>query len=377
MASDASVVFDATLLPDTDTGTAPDAPVTVDGSTEMEAQAPRDAAPTPDAPVTEDVVSRIDAAAGGDASATADATTPSDVTAPLDVTPRVDGGSGPPPCPAFADAVERARTPFDPFFPSRSVREASGIVEGRRNPGVLWLHNDSGATPRLFAQRIAPAGTVMFDLEGATSVDWEDIAIGPGPERGAPYLYVGDIGDNGESRRNITVYRVREPLVGAASPTPTMLTGVERFDLVYPDRARNAETLLVDPRSGDVFIVVKAGSGESPVYRATAPLTAGTTRLTLVATLRFGAGPLAGSALTTGGDISPAGDEVAIRSYDGAFLWRRAAGASVAEALAGSPCRIPVRREGQGEALGFAADGSGYYTVSEGSFEAISFYARR
>jgi dihydroorotase len=31
---------------------------------------------------------------------------------------------------------------------------------------------------------------------------------------------------------------------------------------------------MVDPLSGDMFIVVKDGSGESPVFRAAAPLSA-------------------------------------------------------------------------------------------------------
>jgi hypothetical protein len=127
-----------------------------------------------------------------------------------------------------------------------------------------------------------------------------------------------------------------------------------------------------------VFVVVKDGDGDSPVYRAAAPLAAGTTRtLELVATLRFGADPLPGSTLTTGGDISPSGDEIAIRTYDAAYLWRRSRVASLAEALSTPPCRIPLRSEPQGEALGFAADASGYYSVSEGNLQPISFYARR
>jgi hypothetical protein len=47
----------------------------------------------------------------------------------------------------------------DEFGPGRlagvvqndQIREASGIVASRQNPGVLWVHNDSGDSARVFA----------------------------------------------------------------------------------------------------------------------------------------------------------------------------------------------------------------------------------
>ncbi len=304
-----------------------------------------------------------------------DAAAPRDAASPPNSDAGSDAGSGDV-CPSFATGVALGRTPD-------SLPETSGIVAGRRNPGTLWVHNDSGAGPRIFALAAAgasPGSTqASYDLDGASADDWEDIAIGPGPTAGQSYLYVGDIGDNGTSRGNIDVYRVAEPDVKTGSPTtPTRLTGVEHFKLRYPDGAHNAETLLVDPQSGDLYIVVKSGDGVSPVYRAAAPLSsAATMGLSKIATLRFGSAPLPGNKTTTGGDISPSGTAIAIRTYDSAYLFRRPAGRSVADALASAPCRLPLQLELQGEALGFASDDSGYYTVSEGSRQPIYFYARR
>lgn len=174
------------------------------------------------------------------------------------------------------------------------------------------------------------------------------------------------------------MYRVAEPVVGDGSVWPVTLDGVERFEFAYPDRAHNAETLLVDPVTGDVFVVVKSGDGESPVFVARAPLDSSrTTTLAQVASLRFGVEPLLGDTTTTAGEISAAGDAIAIRTYDHAYLWRRVAGATIAEALLTPPCPIPLRDEGQGEALGFAVDGSGYFSLSEGSAVRLNFYARR
>ncbi|MBL9004614.1 MAG: hypothetical protein JNJ46_10225 [Myxococcales bacterium] len=275
-------------------------------------------------------------------------------------------------CPSFAMGMAVGRTPLV------TLTESSGVVAGRRSAGTLWLHNDSGAGPRIVALSSTGALQALYDLMGATAQDWEDIAIGPGPRAGSSYLYIGDIGDNAMARADVQVYRVEEPDVRSGSPTtPTMLP-VERFTLVYPDRAHNAETLLVDPLRSDVYIVAKSGDGVSPVFRAAAPLSSAVpNRLEQVAVLRFGTAPLSGGRTTTGGDISPRGDEIAIRTYDAAFLWRRPAGMTVADALAGIPCPLPLRVEPQGEALGFASDGAGYYTVSEGSNQPLFFYSRR
>ncbi len=278
-----------------------------------------------------------------------------------------------PSCPRFGAGVSAGR------IASSAITEASGIAASRRNAGTLWIHNDSGAGPRVYA--VSKTGTLqaIYDLGGAAARDWEDLAVGPGPVVGKSYLYVGDIGDNAESRAGIEVYRVPEPDVRTASPsTPITLSAVERLSLLYPDRAHNAETLLVDPISGDVYIVAKSSDGISPVFRAAAPLSAtGTNRLERVAILRFGVAPLAGSRTTTGGDISPSGSEIVIRSYDAAYLWRRALGMSVGAALATTPCPIPLVSEPQGEAIGFFSDGNGYYTVSEGVSQPIYSFSRR
>ncbi len=70
-------------------------------------------------------------------------------------------------------------------------------------------------------------------------------------------------------------------------------------------------------------------------------------------------------------------DAVLIRTYSSAFLWRRGGATTVAQALAGEPCKVPHQSEPQGEAIGFAADGTGYYTVSEGANQPLYFFAKQ
>jgi hypothetical protein len=75
------------------------------------------------------------------------------------------------------------------------VVESSGLVASRRHAGVLWTHNDSGDAARLFA--IGRDGRVLATLRlaGVQARDWEAMAVGR-DDRGAPALFVGDIGDN-------------------------------------------------------------------------------------------------------------------------------------------------------------------------------------
>lgn len=123
---------------------------------------------------------------------------------------------------------------------------------------------------------------------------------------------------------------------------------------------------------------MKSQDGVSPVFRAAAPLDLGGTQvLEQVTTLTFGEPPLFGNTTTTGGDISALGDAIAIRTYDHAYLWRRAPGVTIAEALSGAPCHLPLAFELQGESIGFMADGAGYYTLSEGTSEPLHVYKKQ
>ena len=148
-------------------------------------------------------------------------------------------------CPSWGKPVEQG------VVANPAIAEASGIAASRKHPGVFWVHNDSGDKPRIFALDGKGATLATYRLSGADANDWEDIAVGPGPKSGETYVYVGDIGDNGTSRKSVQVYRVAEP---AAIQGDGKLTGVDKLKLQYPDEPHNAETLMVDPRQGDLYL---------------------------------------------------------------------------------------------------------------------------
>ena len=164
---------------------------------------------------------------------------------------------------------------FDPGqlvtrFPA-GLDEISGIGQSRSSPNVFWVHNDSGDQPRVYAVNRNGVLLGTYLLEGASAVDWEDMAIGPMPG-GRSYLYLADIGDNSARRMSIRVYRVLEPHVEAnQAPVSETLSGVAAFDFVYEDGPRDAEGFMVDPLTGDFYIVSKreaAGNRLVPFGRA-------------------------------------------------------------------------------------------------------------
>jgi len=283
------------------------------------------------------------------------------------------GGGEIRPCSAFeGKPVSKGR------LGTSEINEASGLAVSRAQRKVLWVHNDSGDIPRLFALR--PDGRLLgtFVLEGIEARDWEDMAAGPCPG-GGDCLYLGDIGDNFRMRDHVTVHRVPEPKVRKGGKEgPERITEFASLTLTYPDGPHNAETLLVDPVRGDLLIVTRAEDGRSGIYRAPVSTEAegGEVTLEKVADLVLEDLGIRGSAIATGGDVDAAGRRVVIRTYTHAYLWSRPEGEALWEAFAAPPCRIDLVKERQGESIALTPDGKGFYTVSEGREQPVWAYGR-
>ncbi|MGZ3871397.1 MAG: hypothetical protein ACXVJD_00695 [Mucilaginibacter sp.] len=258
---------------------------------------------------------------------------------------------------------------------SRQMDEISGIASSLVNPGIYYVHNDSGDTSRFFA--IQPDGklisTIYFKGDAGVRlgvVDCEDIAAGPGPVKGKSYVYIGDIGDNTSIRKGITIYRTEEKTSWVKQGQAT--TDVAALHLKYPDGARDAETLMVDPIEKLIYIVSKR---QDSVTVYTTPLNYrpnDTVTLTKRCKLFFKG--LKVFKWITAGDISKDGTEIVLKSYEKVYYWKREAGEPAWKAMQRTPETPFYVAEKQGEAIGFTADGKGYYTTSEGVFSPIYFY---
>lgn len=251
---------------------------------------------------------------------------------------------------------------------STAIVEASGLIASRQQPGVLWTHNDNG-DERLFAMDTAGRHLGTYTLSTITARDWEDLAIGPGPQTGVSYLYIADTGDNLRVRSGVTIFRVAEPSVSTAqSPVNVSLTTVDAINLQYPDGPHDAETLIVDPSNGDLYIITKRDARARIYYTPAPQSTAQTITLQYMGQLTwYGA---------ISGDISPDGDELLLLHEDRAYYYARPAGTSIVAALTGPPESIPYTPQRLGEGISFDASGTHYYTNSEGVNEPLWFYQR-
>lgn len=251
--------------------------------------------------------------------------------------------------------------------------EISGVVESRKNPQVLFVHNDSGESPRFFA--IDRQGRLLATLRLSNVplvLDAEDIALGPAPG-GDHFIYLGDTGNNlassglGIPRRKAVLYRVPEPNVPLAARGLELSLPAFRIVLTFPDGARDVEALFIEPSSGDLFLISKQRDGRSQVLTASAALlAAGGGALTLAGELRFGQGALGPSTLPTAASIARDGSAILVRTYSSALLFRRERGETVMSALRRAPEQLAAPNEAQGEAIGFVDGDRAFVTISEG-----------
>ena len=260
-------------------------------------------------------------------------------------------------------------------FDAERIPEASGLAASIRNPGVLWILDD-GRTAGVWAVRTGGEILGLVEVAGMDSMDTEGLAVSAcAVGKASSCVYVGDIGDNMRSRESVSVYRFAEP--DLAGGVPVEPVSAARAELRYPDGPANAETLLV--ADGVPYVVTKA------VFDRDTRET-GVTRL-------FGAGrfadgeledlgaldvaeprlaffaPLVGN-VVTGGDHAegrPGAPRVVLRTYDHVLEYRARRDDAPLSALPTWESRElagPILP--QAEAVAYAADGCGWYTVSEG-----------
>ncbi len=236
-----------------------------------------------------------------------------------------------------------------------ALDEISGIAAGRRDPAVRWVHNDSGDGPVLYALGSDGALLGAVEVDGAAATDWEDLALGPGPVDGEPWLFVADIGDNARVRPSVAVVRLVEPAL------PVRRVTGQTVELVYPDGPHDAEAFFVHPVSGDWYVLTKEVGQSSVVFRAPRP-GADVRRVVLEAAGYLDVRP----DRVTAADLSADGTRLAVRTYTGVRVFP-VVGGDVAGALGATPCRFNVPGELQGEAVAFEADARTLVTVSEGA----------
>ena len=198
------------------------------------------------------------------------------------------------------------------------VDEASGLADSRTIAGYLWTHEDAGSPAELFLVSHDGKDVRRYAPPGITNIDWEDIAVGGGAEQDVSFLYVGDIGNNDASPAlgTHTIYRMPELKNLDENFAPDKIAKI-RYR--YPDSSPDAETLLLDPITNDLFVITKELES-ARLYRLPYPQS-----LEGTMTAEF-VGKIPALLLATGGDISADGQEILVRTYTNIYYWKKKSG---------------------------------------------------
>ncbi|MCW8094992.1 WD40 repeat domain-containing protein [Streptomyces tauricus] len=229
------------------------------------------------------------------------------------------------------------------------ITESSGLAASRAHPGVYWTHNDSDDGAFLYAvdgKTGKTVATVTMTGVGRPR-DVEAISVGPNG-----HLYVGDIGDNlGGTWDHVWIYELPEP-----KELKDQTVRATQYDVKYADGARDAEALMVHPKTGRVYIVSKNEDGGG-LYEGPAELSASGTN-TFRRTADIGL-------WVTDGAFSPDGRQLAVRGYFGGIAYKWNNGKPKRQAQ----LNVPLQR--QGESMTYTPDGSTLLFGSEGSGSSV------
>lgn len=243
------------------------------------------------------------------------------------------------------------------------ISEASGIAPSFLYSNMFWVTNDSGDQTRLFLINDNAEHKLTVILNEISAYDTEDLSMGPGPIPGENYIYIADVGDNATNRTSVKIYRIKEPITNLGEGPSEIVINKSDIDIIeyqYPDGSRDCEAVMVDPLTGDIFIVTKS---DNPVNLYALPYPQSTSSVnsaTFLGSLPY--------FIITAGDISYNGREILIKNYGAVYHWVKGIDETYEEVFNRAPHQVSYIIERQGEAICFDPD-LNFYTVSEANNE--------
>lgn len=253
--------------------------------------------------------------------------------------------------------------------------EASGMVHSRREDGLLWLINDGGHPPALYAVATNGGDRGRVIVDGARNTDWEDLAAFD--LNGRNFLVIADVGDNRAVRKTRRIYVVEEPRRDNAGVFPEAVGVAWQFAFRYADGPRDCEGVAVAPRAGQILLITKRTQPPQLYALSLEPPEEGR----LQTARRVGAvprippptvqdrrgRPRLGGFLSqpTAMDIRADNRLAVVLTYKDAYLFPRATGTTWAAALANKPVAVALPDLKQKEAVCFDRRGRTVYITTE------------
>ena len=233
------------------------------------------------------------------------------------------------------------------------LNEASGLAASVTNDGLLWTLNDKGNEAEIYLVDKNLKINMTVRLDGIDNRDWEDIVVGPGPDANLNYIYVGDIGDNDGEYKQKYIYRFPEPKVGEDKT----ITDFDKIVFTLEDGAKDSESLFIDAKSKNLYVVTKREKPVS-VYELKYPQPVGeTATASKVLSLSL-------NEIVSADCFGKKGD-ILMKNYKNIYYWENSDNLDVISLLKTKPQEVAYKAEPQGESIAWAADGSGFFTLSE------------
>jgi hypothetical protein len=290
-------------------------------------------------------------------------------------------------CACAFDSGSAAEPAMDDFrgpevfgsFRSPDISESSGVAASKCQSNVFWTHNDSGDGPFIYAFNVKGENLGAWRVDGAENVDWEDMALARRDD-GKCFLYISDTGNNKQDREVLTIYRVEEPIVsdadkGRRKRNAPATSKAEMMRFRFPDRIQDAETLMVNQLTGEMYILTKRLTEPSNIYKLEWPdgetvVTAGFVGKLSVPSIPNG--------FLTGGDMSSDARRVVVCDYSRAYeltlprdsknfddIWKQ------------TPRPIDLGKREAGEAVAYIPDARAIVATSEKPFAPIIIVRRK
>ena len=198
-----------------------------------------------------------------------------------------------------------------------SLEEISGMAT--YNDSTVWALEDNGNKDEIYQINFKGEILKSLQIKNGDNDDWEDMAMDQ-----AGNLYIADIGNNANARKNLVIYKLPNPTI-----EPGDKIDAEQIEFNYPDQKEfppKEDRLLYDAEAlfhheNSLYIITKNRSkpfkGEAHIYSV--PDTAGKYEATFVGSFI----PCTDWKICqiTSIDISPKGDKVVVLSYGKLFVF--------------------------------------------------------